>query len=63
MLRRQDIYGIYSHEYDFTTIMVETYNENGQKLTSEVVGWYHGKPDDILTAMYYGKLKCDHTAE
>ncbi len=60
MQYKQDIYGMYSPDYDITTIMVDTYDENDLMISSEVVGWYHGQPNDKDNATFFGKLKCKH---
>lgn len=48
----------YSNEADITFIMRETSNENGP-VSTEVVGFYFGEPDEESTQRFIGKLKAE----
>ena len=46
----------YAQHNDMTFIMEYTYDENGDPISIECVGWHHGEPNDD-TMHYKGKLK------
>lgn len=46
----------YAQNSDMTFIMEYTYDENGDPISIECVGWHHGEPNDD-TMHYKGKLK------
>lgn len=54
------IYSVYSHEGDMTFIMEDIYDANGEPMSTECVGWYHGEPDERDTETYRGKLKGEY---
>lgn len=45
----------YAQEIDTTFIMKYTKNENGEICHEEVVGYYHGEPEEELTEYYKDK--------
>lgn len=53
-----NIAAYYSREADITFIMRETSNEDGP-VSSEVVGFYYGEPDEESTRRFIGKLKAE----
>lgn len=59
MNEKKRIYDVYSKEVDMTFIMENTYDADGELLSTECVGWYHGEPDDESTAHFIGKLKAE----
>lgn len=49
---------VYSHESDMTFIVVdEIIDSTGEVLSTEVTGFYFGKPDDESTEVFDGKPK------
>ena len=60
MNEKKEIYAVYSREGDMTFIMEDTYNESGEPLSTECVGFYYGEPDDESTAYFIGKLKAEY---
>ena len=55
-MQTTEIVTTYAPDTDITFILRETY-ENGEPLSTEVVGFYYGGPDDNLTNEYNGSLK------
>lgn len=55
-----NIYDVYSREGDMTFIMKDTYDADGEPISTECVGWYHGEPDDESTEIFTGKLKAEY---
>lgn len=53
-----NIEAYYSREADITFIMKETSNEEGP-VSTEVVGFYYGEPDEDSTHRFIGKLKAE----
>lgn len=53
------IYTAYSAECDMTFIMEEV-AIGVDVVSTECVGWYHGKPDEKSTQEYIGKLKAQY---
>lgn len=53
---KKEIYAIYSNS-DITFIMEDTYNDSGDILSTECVGFYYGEPDEESTRYFVGKLK------
>ena len=53
-----NIESYYSREADITFIMKETSNEEGP-VSTEVVGFYFGEPDEESTQRYIGNLKAE----
>lgn len=49
----------YSASGDMTFILKEEYNAEGDPLSTEVVGFYFGKPNEKDTEHFTGKLKAE----
>lgn len=47
----------YAPSHDITFIMEYTYNENGDPISTECVGWHHGEPNEEDAKHFRGKLK------
>ena len=58
---KTEIYGMYCKDYDMTFVIEDRYSADGQKLSTKVVGLYHGEPEDRLSLKFYGKTEIDHT--
>ena len=50
----------YSAEGDMTFILRETTRPNGEPISTEVVGFYYGEPDEESTKNFIGKLKAEY---
>lgn len=59
---KQEKYGVYSNEMDATFIMVDTF-KNGEIISSECVGWYHGEQNEEDNEYFTGKLKATFEME
>lgn len=57
---KRTIYDVYAREGDMTFIMEDTCDADGEPISTECVGWYHGEPDDESTATFIGKLKAEY---
>ena len=57
-----EIYTAYAERNDITYIMKDTY-DNGDLLTTEVVGWYYGEPDEKNTRDFIGDLVAVYDTE
>ena len=57
---KKELYGVYAPSWDMTFIMEDTYNENGDPISSECVGWYHGEPTEEDNETFKGKLKASY---
>jgi hypothetical protein len=55
----KEVYGVYSAESDMTFIM-EDVSVDGEPVSSEVKGYYFGKPEEELIQQYYGKTKVNY---
>lgn len=55
---KKEIYAVYS-QADMTFVMEDTYNDNGDVVSTECVGFYYGEPDEKSTEYFVGKLKAD----
>ena len=53
-----NIESYYAPGADITFIMKETSNEEGP-VSTEVVGFYYGEPDEESTQRFIGKLKAE----
>ena len=53
------VYTTYAPDTDITFIMRDTF-EQGCVKRSEVVGWYHGEPDEGAAAEYIGKMVAEY---
>lgn len=58
---KEDVYNIYSSEGDMTFIMKDTYDEDGELLSTECIGWYYGEPTAEDNITFAGKLKAEYT--
>jgi hypothetical protein len=56
---KKEIYTTYAPNTDITFIMCDTYKGEDVVSTS-VVGWYHGEPDDELTKAFNGSLTANY---
>lgn len=56
---KKEIYGVYSNEADMTFILEDVYDDDGEILSTECVGFYHGEPNDEDNAYFTGKLKAE----
>lgn len=50
----------YAERDDMTFILKETQDGNGNPVSTEVVGFYYGTPDEDDTARYIGALKAEY---
>lgn len=55
-MEQTQIYTAYAERNDITFIMKDSYDENGDVATTEVVGWHYGKPNRKITPNYIGEL-------
>jgi hypothetical protein len=53
------VFEVYSGEHDITTIFRDEYNFTGDLVSTEVVGFYYGQPNQEDTKIFTGKLKAD----
>ena len=56
---KTNIFDTYAPGTDMTFIMREVYEENGDPISVEVVGFYYGQPNEELTKEFTGKLKAN----
>lgn len=55
---KQDIYTIYDAKSDMTIIFEDNYKEETREVVStEIKGFYYGKPTEENTKQYHNKLK------
>jgi len=60
---QEHIYTSYDNSLDMTFIikdLAEDKNGDLELISTEVVGWYHGEPDETTTRLYIGKLKAEY---
>ena len=50
----------YSETEDITFILKEQQDNNGNSVSTEVVGFYYGQPNEDDTTRYTGKLKAQY---
>lgn len=50
------VYGVYASNEDMTFIIEDTW-ENDKLISTEVKGFYFGKPNETCTETFYGNLK------
>ena len=55
-----EIYTAYAQHDNITFIMKDTLGENGEPCATEVVGWYHGEPDENNTKSFVGDLVAEY---
>jgi hypothetical protein len=54
-----EIYGIYAKSHDITFVMKECFDDTGEPLSLEVIGFYYGEPNERDNKMFSGDLKAD----
>lgn len=59
---KKTIYTAYAQNNDITFILCDTC-DNGEVISTELIGWYYGEPDDHATKLFSGKLKATYWAE
>lgn len=52
---KSELIGMYSKEYDMTFVVKHDMNDNGEVISNEVTGLYHGEPNEQVTKMYNGQ--------
>lgn len=57
---KKEVYTSYSSETDMTTIFEDRFTNDGNIASTEVKGFYFGKPTQELTKEYYGKTKAEY---
>lgn len=58
----EKIFTGYCPEHDMTFILKDTIT-NGKEVSTEVIGFYFGGPDEQLTKRFTGKLKAEYNME
>ena len=53
---KRTIEATYAPNADITFIMEYIETDEGEPMTTSVVGWYYGEPDEENTAYYIGKV-------
>ena len=56
---KTEIITTYAPSTDITFILQETCAEDGDPISTEVVGFYYGEPDEKSTDHFIGKLKAE----
>jgi hypothetical protein len=59
MGRMKKLYEVYAESHDITTLFEDTYNDRGDIISTEVVGFYYGEPDAKATKEFYRNLKAE----
>ena len=59
---KREVYTVYSVDSDLTFIMEDTY-KGDDLISTEVKGFYFGKPKEKFTKEYYGEIKADFSSE
>jgi len=54
------IYNVYSESSDMTFIMQDILENTTKLISTEVIGFYYGKPDINSTEQYIGSLKAKY---
>jgi hypothetical protein len=54
-----EVYGIYAKSHDITFVMKECFDDTGEPLSLEVVGFYYGEPNERDNKLFSGDLKAD----
>lgn len=57
---KKELYGVYAPNWDMTFIMEDIFNEKGDIVSTECVGWYYGEPNDKDNETFKGKLKGEY---
>jgi hypothetical protein len=55
-----EIRAVYHPNEDMTFILKETTSAEGDPISTEVVGFYYGEPDEESTKHFIGKLKAEY---
>ena len=55
---RKEIYTTYAEDTDITFIMEDIWKDD-ELISTEVKGFYYGRPDEEATKEFYGKLKAE----
>lgn len=58
-MSKTEIITTYAPDTDITFILRETY-EGEEFVSTEVVGFYYGEPNDYSTSEFIGKLKAEY---
>lgn len=56
---REEIYTVYAPDGDMTFIMKDIF-DGDEVISTEVVGWHFGEPDENSIKSYVGKLKAEY---
>lgn len=51
-IMKDEIFAMYCHEYDTSIVFKTTYNESGDLIRQECVGWYCGEPNPEITERF-----------
>lgn len=54
------ITAVYSNEGDMTFVLREEYTTEGDPVSTEVVGFYYGEPNEKDNEEFIGKLKAEY---
>ena len=54
-----EIYGIYAKSHDITFVMKECFDDTGEPLSLEVIGFYYGEPNERDNLLFSNDLKAD----
>ena len=54
-----EIYGIYAKSHDITFVMKECFDDTGEPLSLEVIGFYYGEPNERDNKLFSNDLKAD----
>lgn len=57
---KKELWGAYSSTADITFVLEETYNENGDLISTECKGFYYGEPSEEDNEYFNGKLKAEY---
>ena len=57
---KEKIYTAFAERDDITFILKDTLNENGDPISTEVVGWYFGDPNEESTRFFIGQTKAEY---
>ena len=62
---KEKIYGAYSQSHDITFIMKDTFTNENEIASTEVIGFVHGNEENNETVLnqYIGKLKAEYTLQ
>ena len=59
---KEEIYGVYTQSHDITFIMKDTFLNENEIVSTEVIGFVHGNEENNETILkqYIGKLKAEY---